>query len=341
MTYEDVLKKAKELMAPNCRVCPDCDGRVCKGEIPGLGGVGSGNSFTIAREYLKSIRVLLDLVYEPVEEIDTSVELFGRKFDVPFSFAPLAGLKVNYNGYFEPDDYIRTIVEGMNECGSFAFTPDGAADEMYFNSLPVIKAAGSAAVPTLKPWDEETFMKRVRAAEDIDIMALATDIDSCGLSILKMVGKSVRAKSAATIKKIVESTKVPFIIKGIMTAESAIKCAEAGCYGIVVSNHGGRVLEDSPAPASMLPEIKKAVGDSIKIFVDGGIRSGMDVFKCLALGADAVMIGRPYMVAAYGGKKEGIRLYTQKLLEELKHVMIMTACTSLSDISIDKIVLPQ
>ncbi len=143
--------------------------------------------------------------------------------------------------------------------------------------------------------------------------------------------------SPEKMKEITSAAALPFIPKGIMTAASAKRCVEAGCYGIVVSNHGGRVLENSPAPASMLPEIREAVGDSIKIFVDGGVRSGADVFKCLALGADAVLIGRPYGIAAHGGGQEGIRLYTEKIQNELKVTMIMTGCNSLKDITIDKL----
>ena len=96
-------------------------------------------------------------------------------------------------------------------------------------------------------------------------------------------------------------------------------------------------MEDAPAPCSMLPEIRAAVGDRIKVFVDGGIRSGMDVFKCLALGADAVLIGRPYVIAAHGGGQDGVVLYSKKLLQELRDVMVMTGCRSLLDIDQDKI----
>ncbi|MCQ2586096.1 MAG: alpha-hydroxy-acid oxidizing protein [Treponema sp.] len=108
-------------------------------------------------------------------------------------------------------------------------------------------------------------------------------------------------------------------------------------YGIVVSSHGGRVMEDNPCPASLVQEIRKAVGPDFKIIVDGGIRTGGDVFKCLALGADAVLIGRPYAIAAHGGRAEGVKLYTQIIAEELKEIMIMTDCRSLKDITSDKI----
>ena len=106
--------------------------------------------------------------------------------------------------------------------------------------------------------------------------------------------------------------KVPFIAKGIMTARGAIKAVEAGVDAIVVSNHGGRVLDQCPATAEVLPAIVEAVQGKVKIFVDGGIRSGVDVFKALALGADGVLICRPFVTAVYGGGMEGVKTYIEK-----------------------------
>ena len=168
-------------------------------------------------------------------------------------------------------------------------------------------------------------------------MALCMDIDSAGLPLLAAAGKPVCSKDVDELKAILASTKLPFLLKGIMTPEGARKAVETGAYGIVVSNHGGRVLDHTPAPAEMLPAIRDAVGTRVKIFVDGAIRTGVDVFKALALGADAVLIGRPYVVAACGGGAEGVTVYTQKVLAELRDVMKMTGCATLLDITRDKI----
>ena len=336
MTIQAVWAKAREVMGPKCRVCPECNGKACRGEIPGVGGIGSGSSFTVCREYLNSVKVMMDLVYEP-GEIDTSIELFGEHFDVPFFMAPIGGMDSNYNGYMTDEAFADMSIRGMVESGSLAFTPDGFYDSLFELQLPVIRNVGGKAVPTIKPWELPKMMGKIRQAEEAGALAVACDIDSCGNLLLKKAGKPVYPKSQETLAEIVKSTALPFIPKGIMTAASALRCAEAGCYGIVVSTHGGRVMEDAPAPCSMLPEIRGAVGDRLKIFVDGGIRSGMDIFKCLALGADAVLIGRPYVIAAHGGGQEGVVLYTQKLKNELHDVMLMTGCKSLSDITRDKI----
>lgn len=102
------------------------------------------------------------------------------------------------------------------------------------------------------------------------------------------------SKTVEELKEIISYAGVPFILKGIMTVNGAKKALEAGAAAIVVSNHGGRVLDQCPATAEVLPEIVEAVGGKMTILVDGGIRSGMDVFKALALGADGVLIGRPF-----------------------------------------------
>ena len=122
------------------------------------------------------------------------------------------------------------------------------------------------------------------------------------------------------------------VSEGIMTARGAEKALEAGASGIVVSNHGGRVLDHCPATAEVLPEIVDAVGGKLTIFVDGAIRSGMDMFKALALGADAVLIGRPFVTTVYGGGEEGVQLYVQKLKAELADTMRMCGAHSLADI---------
>ena len=124
------------------------------------------------------------------------------------------------------------------------------------------------------------------------------------------------------LREIVKAAGVPFIVKGIMTVKGALKAKEAGAAAIVVSNHGGRVLDQCPATAEVLEEIAKAVDGSMKIFVDGGIRSGTDVFKALALGADAVIIARPFVTAVYGGGREGVEAYIQKIGSELADTMV-------------------
>ena len=122
-----------------------------------------------------------------------------------------------------------------------------------------------------------------------------------------------------------------------MTARAAERAADAGVDAIVVSNHGGRVQDGVPATASVLPAIAQAVKGQMVVLVDGGIRTGVDVCKALALGADACILARPYVTAVYGGQAEGVKVLTDKLKGELQDTMAMCGVHSLSEISGDMI----
>lgn len=340
MTYQEVLANAKKNMAPNCRVCRECNGLACRGEIPGVGGKGTGSAFIVNCEYLANIRINMDTIYEDQGQ-DTSVSLFGHDFAAPIFAAPISGLSNNYNGFLNEKTYAEALVPGCVQAGCAAFTGDGAPDHFLKDPLEAVKAAGGIAVPTIKPWAKETVYAKMDLSLEAGAMAIAMDIDAAGLPLLAAAGKPVRAKSVGELREFVSHSPVPFVLKGIMTAYGAEKAADAGVYGIVVSNHGGRVIDNTPATLEVLPEIKAAVGDRVKVFVDGGIRTGYDVFKALALGADAVLIGRPYVVAASGGGAEGVVLYTQKIAAELKDAMKMTGCATLPEITADKVRLPK
>ena len=159
------------------------------------------------------------------------------------------------------------------------------------------------------------------------------DIDAAGLPFLKNIKPPAGSKSVEELKEIISLTKRPFILKGIMTVKGAMKALEAGAAGIVVSNHGGRVLDGCQATAKVLREIVLAVDGRMKIFVDGGIRSGGDVFKALALGADAVLIARPFVNAIYGDGIKGVDSYLAKITDELIDTMSMCGAYEISEIT--------
>lgn len=156
-------------------------------------------------------------------------------------------------------------------------------------------------------------------------------IDSAGLPHLKS-RPDAGTKTPEQIRKLKAAVDCSFIVKGVLNTKCAELAVDAGADAIIVSNHGGRVLPGAPATAEVLPEIVEAVGGKAKIIVDGGIRSGYDIFKAIALGADAVMICRPVLVSYYGGCTEGIRVYIQKLKGEFSDAMYMCGARKVSDI---------
>ena len=332
MQYLDVIKNAKELTGFKCKVCRDCNGIACRGELPGVGGKGTGASFIRNREKINEIKVNLDTIIGEAS-IDTSIELFGRKFRLPVFAAPIGALTINYGEQHNDLSYAKAVVEGCINAGTLAFTGDGAKDEFFDSPLQIIDENNGMGIPTIKPWKNPEILKKIKRAEEKKAVAVAIDIDAAGLILLKLQGKPVATKSVEELKELVASTQLPIILKGIMTPEGANKALEAGVYGIVVSNHGGRVMDHTAATIEVLPSIVAAVKGKLKIFIDGGFRNGIDVFKALALGADAVLIGRPFGISVYGGGVEGVTLYTQKLQQELEETMIMTGCHSLKDIN--------
>ncbi|MCH3948721.1 MAG: alpha-hydroxy-acid oxidizing protein [Olsenella sp.] len=151
------------------------------------------------------------------------------------------------------------------------------------------------------------------------------DIDGAGLPFLKGQQPPAGAKDVSQLREIAKACHaagVPFVLKGIMTERGAEKTLKAGADGIVVSNHGGRVQDGVEATATVLPDVARAVRDDLVVLVDGGIRSGVDVFRALALGASAVLMCRPFVVAMYGGG-QGVRDYLGELQGELSDTMEM------------------
>lgn len=332
MDFKEAMERAKQIEGFKCRVCPQCNGKACKGEIPGVGGKGSGAGFIRNVDKLNEILLNMDTMYTPAQ-VDTSIELFGKRFAYPVFAAPIGGLIPCYGEKLTDYAYAKAIVGGCKQAGSIGFTGDGVKDEYFMDPVRAIEENGGWGIPTIKPWRKEEVLRRLEAAEKAGAAAVAMDIDAAGLAILAMAGKPVSPKPVEELREIIGSTRLPFLLKGIMTVKGALKALEAGAYGIVVSNHGGRVLDHTPATVEVLPEIVKAVKGKMKILIDGGIRSGLDVLKVLALGADAVLIGRPYAVAAYGGGAEGVAAYTKKIGAELAEGMVMTGCNRLEDIS--------
>ena len=336
MTQHEVILNAKKTIGPYCKVCNQCNGIACKGLIPGPGGKASGIGFIRNYQAFREYGIQMDTLHD-VTKPDCTFEAFGKSFALPVFAAPVGAVAMHYSDVYDDLTYSETLIEGCKMAGSLAFTGDGVKAEVYDGTVDAIKRNEGYGVPTIKPWRKDEVVEKIRIAESANAIALAMDVDAAGLSILAAQGKPVFPVTPETLKEIISSTDKPFIIKGIMTVSGALKALEAGAYGIVVSNHGGRVLDETPSTLSVLPEIAAAVNGKMKIFIDGGIRSGLDVFKAIALGADAVLIARPFVTAVYGGGSEGVHLYIKQLGDELTNAMLMTGCQTLADITNSKV----
>lgn len=139
------------------------------------------------------------------------------------------------------------------------------------------------------------------------------------------------------VKWLKRITKLPVMVKGVLTAEDAKIASDIGVGGIIVSNHGGRQLDTSPASIEALPEISKAVGHRVDVYLDGGIRYGTDVFKALALGAKMVFVGRPAVWGLTYNGEEGVKKVLDILAQEFDTTLALAGCRSPADITADMV----
>ena len=334
MTYQDILAAARGHMG-FCHACPVCDGRGCKNTIPGPGAKGSGTVAIRNYDAWQAVHLNLDTIAEN-KGVDTSFRLFGVEFDLPVFAAPIGAVQTHYGDKLDEFTYTETLARGCRAAGIAAFTGDGLNEQFFAAGCAALERSGFA-IPTVKPWHKELVFRKIDLAKAAVASMIAMDIDASGLPFLKSMTPPSGSKSVEELREFARYAGLPFIVKGIMTVRGAEKAIAAGASAIVVSNHGGRVLDHTPATASVLPAIAKAVNGRIPVFVDGGIRTGYDVFKALGLGADAVLIGRPFVAAVYGGGAEGVKIYAEKLKAELRDAMEMTGCAALSDITMDVI----
>ena len=331
MDYQEVLQNARSRVGPYCKVCPVCNGSGCKNTIPGPGAKGLGTGFIRNYQKWQELRVNMDTICEN-KPVDTAFSFFGKTLAAPIMAAPVGAMKLHYGELYDDLAYNDILVSACQSAGIAAFTGDGTDPAVMQGALAAIEKAGGCGVPTVKPWDRDTVFAKLDAVKAAHPLAIAMDIDAAGLPFLKNLTPPAGSKTVEELKEISAMAGKPFILKGIMTVSGALKALEAGASGIVVSNHGGRVLDQCPSTAEVLPAIVDAVGGRMTVLVDGGIRTGMDVFKALALGADAVLIGRPFVTMVYGGGAEGVQVYVDKLKAELSDTMAMCGAHSLSDI---------
>ncbi|AKA71896.1 alpha-hydroxy-acid oxidizing protein [Clostridium scatologenes] len=332
MNYKEVLKNARENLNGSCKVCPVCNGKACSGEVPGMGGKGTGEAFTVNVEALDSYKLNMRVIHD-AKDPDTSTELFGKKMEVPVFAAPVSGTTLNMGGKFTEEQYISWVIGGCLDAGIYPMVGDTAVDSFLITNLQQLKEFNGEGIAVIKPWENSNVISKIKLSEEAGAFAVGMDIDAAGLITLALHGKPVGPKTVEQIKEIVQSTKLPFILKGIMTVDEAKLAVEAGVDAIVVSNHGGRVLDQTPGVADVLPEIAEAVKGKVTILADGGVRNGVDVLKMLALGADAVLIGRPFVTASFGGEREGVKLYIDTIKSELKSAMVLTGCKSVKDVT--------
>ncbi len=339
VTPEDVRDIARKKLKGICAAYPFCDGnfdKVCQkeayGKPIGFGGAGQGESFKNNVQALMNIKLKMRVVGEHTEP-DTSTDFLGIKLDFPVMGASTAGIE-KYNDSMPEKDFCRAVVRGCKEAGTIGWRGDTWFYTPEKNpALEVLKEEKGAGIPIFKPRSQDVLKRLIRMAEEAGCPAVGVDLDGCGSTIMARHGQPVFRKSKKDIRELVEFTHLPFITKGIMAVEDAEACAEAGVKVVSISNHGGRVLDSTPGVAEVVPEIAATLKGRVFITADGGVRTGYDVLKMIALGADAVLLGRDIIRASVGGGALGVRLHLDHIKKVFKKAMFMTGQTTVKEIN--------
>lgn len=334
-TLEQVRDLARTKLKGICAAYPSCDGnfdKICQreayGKPIGLGGAGQGWSFRANTEALAGIQFNMSVLGDHFEP-DTSCSFLGMDLKFPVLAASTAGAQ-KYNNALDETQFCTSVLKGSKEAGTIGLRGDTWFYTLEDHpSLKAMKACNGYGIPIFKPRSQDVLKKLIEAAQACGCKAVGVDLDGCGSTIMARQGQPVFKKSVKDIEELVRFSTLPFIAKGIMMPEEAQKCADAGVRVIAVSNHGGRVLDSTPGVATVLPLIRKKLGNSVTITADGGVRTGYDVLKMLALGADAVLLGRDIIRAAVGAGTLGVKLHLEHVHKTLKKAMFMTGAKNI------------
>ena len=248
-------------------------------------------------------------------------------------------MNLHYSEAYTDMTYNDVLVRACAENGIAAFTGDGTNPTVMEMATKAIGAAGGCGVPTIKPWNIDTIKEKDGAGQGQRLLCRGHGRGRRRSALPEEHDSSCRQQERGRACRDRQAGRAALYRQGRYDGQRCTKKAkEAGAAAIVVSNHGGRVLDQCPATAEVLPEIAAALkGTGVKVLVDGGIRTGVDVFKALALGADGVLICRPFVTAVYGGGEEGVKCYIDKLAGELADTMQMCGAHSLAEITPDMV----
>ena len=341
MSIEETRDQARTKLKGFCaayKICDGLDTRICQGHSYGspigMGGPGTGASFANNIKALEAIKLKTLLIGEDFSP-DCSFSFFGRELAMPVMGASVSGVNsFGGEGVITEADFCRAVVKGCKAAGSLGWRGDSFnySPESPFG-IDAIAEAGGWGVQIIKPRSQDAIKRFLEKAEKAGCAAVGVDVDGHGSYAMNAHGQPVFRKTIADLRELAASTSLPFAVKGVMCLEDAEAALAAGARIIAVSNHGGRVLDHTPGTAEVLPSIAAKLRGKAMIIADGGVRTGYDVLKMLALGADAVLVGRDLVRAAVGGADAGVRSHMELLRADLQKAMKMTGAASLGDIS--------
>ena len=191
---EEQIKKARELYNGTCRVCKVCNGVACAGEVPGVGGKGTGDSFKENVKALNDIKINMRVIHS-AKNPNTETELFGKKMSVPIFAAPITATSINMGGIVSEEEYITSVIEGCLDCGIYPMVGDTAIDECLVTNLEILKQHNGQGIVFIKPRKNNVIIEKINMSQKANVFAMGIDIDGAGLLTMALHGKDVEPKT--------------------------------------------------------------------------------------------------------------------------------------------------
>ncbi|WP_406657562.1 alpha-hydroxy-acid oxidizing protein [Methanolobus sp. ZRKC2] len=305
------------------------------GRSLGLAAIGQGITYLNNFRALERVLLRTRLISEHQNPV-IKKDFFGTEVCMPLFAAPMGGL--SYFANISEEDFSYSVLEGCRLADTIGFTGDTAKDYTTHAGILSLKKVHGHGINVFKPRSQDMLINLMKKSEKGHAFAVGIDIDGAGSVNFTLAGKPVYRKTVEDLKELKNSTNLPFMVKGIMCPEDATLAMDAGANIIGISNHGGRVLDSAPGVADVLPDIVRAIRDApgsrhVIITADGGVRTGFDVVKMLALGADFVLMGRPIARQVLASGASGVKELMDFLKTDIIKAMIMTSCNKLEDIN--------
>ena len=282
------------------------------------------DSNQITREYFDEILVEMRHIDGTIP--DTTLNLYGKTFKTPIMMAALSHIKGKNN----QGDGMVEMAQGAKISGSVNW-----AGMMTIEQAASVLSVDVPTIEIIKPYaNENLVLEHIQQAETLGALAVGMDLDhsfNAKGEYDNVLDHPMRPRTLKDIKQYCKNTKLPFVIKGVLSVVDAQKCLDAGVQGIVVSHHHG-IMPTAVPPLMVLADIAKIVKGKMPIFLDCGIMNGADVFKALALGATAVSVGRAIMPGITKDGSSGAAHAINSITQELAGMMARTACPNLNAI---------
>jgi 4-hydroxymandelate oxidase len=264
------------------------------------------------------------------QEADTSTSLFGSRLRAPILAAAICESRILKRLAPWDPPYLEQIAAGLADTGSMMATGMVGLDE-----LGRIVDQGAPVLHIVKPFkDDDMVLRNLERAAELGCVAVGMDVDVFFLEKAwdEVPGPATLGhKTMDDMRRFRAATKLPFVIKGVLSAHDARQARELGADGLIVSSHGGETIDYAMPVLQALPIVRRECPD-LPILVDSGFRRGADVLKALALGANGVGMATLLLIACAGGGRDGVRAMMEALYEELGRTMSITGCRSVAAI---------